>query len=616
MVLKFNLGKTYEAQGISVKVMELTHEYTHDISHRFKHLSWIIAIVLSIICGRLYYLQIVRGSYYYFFSEQNSIKDIKIPALRGAIYDRNGKALVENRPAFDVVMIPQYTHDREKTITSLSEILSVGTDEISAHLQKAKGLPSYYPVIVKEDVGEDVVSAIRAYKIPWYDEGDSFDLRGVDIQMRYARTYPDGLSSSHLLGYLREIDENRMKLGNYKMGDFVGIGGVEEEWDAAIRGNDGFDQRVVNAIGREVMWSGIELTHERPEDGAAITLTIDARLQAAAKRELEGKSGAVVAIDPNNGEILALYSSPSIDLNMLSSPDGGKYWQRIASNPDRPIYNRAIQGQYPPASTYKIVTALAALGEGIIKPDDTIYCGGGLNYGGRFYQCWQDGGHGSISLISALASSCDTFFYHLGLKLGVDKIAKYAGILGLGGITNIDLPGEKGGLIPTSKWKEETKKTPWRAGENLSIAVGQGYNSITPLQNAMMIAMIANGGKKITPHVISVNRPAEEPVQVLNEEDVMIVQKGMQGVVDSDEGTAFRLKSLGLKIAGKTGTAQVIGKETWKSGVKELKDHAWFVGYAPYDNPKIAVAVIVEHGGFGASAAAPVVGKVIEEYLK
>lgn len=612
--------------------MDLTHEYTHDIKHRFKYLTWIMSVTLLIIVARLYYLQIIKGSYYYFFSEQNSIKEMKIPSLRGRIYDRDGRILVDNRPAFDLVVIPQYIRDQNKVIESLSTITGLGPEEISDTLQKAKGLPAYYPVTIKSDISDGEFASVRAYKSPWYDEEDPLDLRGVDTQMRYARLYPDATAYSHLLGYLREIDEKKLKSykeklsADYQIGDFIGIGGVEEMWDVLLRGSDGFDQRVVNAIGREVIWPDVKLIHEDPRDGASLKTTIVAKLQEAAKKELEGKSGAVVAIDPSDGGILALYSSPSIDLNLLSSSEGSKYWVNLANDEARPLYNRAVQGTYPPGSTFKIVTATSALAEGEIKPDSHLFCGGGMRYGGRFYQCWRDGGHGAVGVIQAIAASCDTFFYQIGLRLGVDKIAKYANLLGFGKLTGIDIPNEKTGLIPTSEWKERTRGQKWQAGENLSIAVGQGYDTVTPLQNALMIAIIANGGKKIEPHIASSVADASGNEiyrwqnigyeQVISPDVVAIVKEGLKNVVESPEGTAFRLKSLKLKIAGKTGTAQVISKEKWKSGVAELKDHAWFVGYAPYDDPKIAVAVIVEHGGFGASAAAPVVGKVIEAYLK
>ncbi|MBI2342003.1 MAG: penicillin-binding protein 2 [Deltaproteobacteria bacterium] len=511
-------------------------------------------------------------------------------------------------------------------------MLGLDESEVEARIAKAKNLPSYQPVIIKSDISEAEVAAIRANKTPWYDETDAYDLRGVELQMRYARTYSDSKAYSHFLGYLREIDANRLKKyedrgdDSYRMGDFIGIGGVEENWDKVLRGEDGFDQKVVNAIGREVIWPDMNLIHEAPANGSSLVLTIDAELQRKSAGLLEKKSGAIVAIDPNNGEILALYSSPSIDLNRLSSPESNSYWKEIASDTEHPLYNRTIQGTYPPGSTYKIVTALAGLSEKSIGAEDKSYCGGGLRFGKRFYQCWRDGGHGLIDIKTAITSSCDTFFYQLGLKLGVDKIAKYANLLGLGHVTGIDLPSEKSGIIPTSEWKEKTYGNKWQDGENLSIAVGQGYDTVSPLQNALMIATIANGGKKITPHIMSaaVDQNGNETYrwqeikadQILEPESVKIVKEGLIGVVENPSGTAYRLKKLGLKIAGKTGTAQVISREAWKSGVEKLKDHAWFVGFAPYDNPKIAVAAIVEHGGFGASAAAPVVGEIIKTYLK
>jgi penicillin-binding protein 2 len=383
---------------------------------------------------------------------------------------------------------------------------------------------------------------------------------------------------------------------------------------------------VVNAFGREVTWPGIELLHEEPTNGANLHLTIDSRLQEAAREGLADRRGAVAALDPRTGEVLALYSAPSLDLNRLSLPEGNAYWKELVTDKGRPLYNRAIQGTYPPASTFKITTSSAALGEGEITPRTELFCGGGLNFGGRFYQCWRDGGHGHISLARALASSCDTFFYQLGLKLGPDKIARYAGLLGLGGLTGIDIPGEKAGLVPTEAWKEKRFGVRWQAGESLSTSVGQGYNTVTPLQNAVMIATIAGGGKKVIPHTASklIDKNGnvvyawqeKQQGQVLPQEVVKSIKEGLEGAVEGPEGTANRLKALGLKIAGKTGTAQVISKEAWRGGVEELKDHAWFVGYAPYDDPKIAVAVIVEHGGFGASAAAPVAGRIIETYLK
>jgi penicillin-binding protein 2 len=605
--------------------MELTSEYTHDVSNRFKYLTWIISAVFIIIIARLYYLQVIKGPSYYFFSEQNSIKEQKIPALRGIIYDRNNVNLVDNRPAFDATIIPQYVSDRQKTIDSLSSILGLDASEIEMRIAKAKNLPSYQPVIIKPDISEEEVSAIRANKIPWYDETDPYDLRGVELQMRYARIYSNSKAYSHFLGYLREIDSNRLNKyensGNYsyQIGDFIGIGGVEENWDNLLRGQDGFGQKVVNAIGREVIWPDMDLIHEPPINGDSLTLTIDANLQKKATELFEGKSGAIAALDPNTGDVLALYSSPSIDLNKLSSRDGNSYWREISSDTEHPLYNRTIQGTYPPASTYKIVTAIAALNEKTVGADDKIFCGGGLRFGKRFYQCWKDGGHGLIDIKTALTASCDTFFYQLGLKLGVDKIAKYANLLGLGHLTNIDLPSEKSGIIPTSEWKEKTYGSKWQNGENLSIAVGQGYDTVSPLQNALMISTIANGGKKITPHIVSAvadQNGHETYNQILEHGSVKIVKEGLIGVVESPSGTAYRLKKLGLKIAGKTGTAQVISRESWKSGVEKLKDHAWFVGFAPYDNPKIAVAVIVEHGGFGAAAAAPIAGEIIETYLK
>lgn len=612
--------------------MDLTQEYTYDIAPRFKYITWIVGIVFLVIMGRLYYLQVVKGSHYRFFSERNSIKDIKAPAARGLIFCADGEVIVDDRLAFDVVIIPQYVADKEKVVSTLSNILGLERDYINERLIRAKNFPAFSPVTIKADASFDEVAKIRAFKTPSYTQGDEFDFRGIDVLTRYARVYPDGDAMSHLLGYLREIDPAKLKAYSekygprYEIGDYIGIGGIEEEYDLSLRGWDGFVQKAVNAFGREVAWSEERLLQKEPQNGMRLKLSILQKLQKTAKEQFKGKIGSAVAIDPSNGEVLLFYSSPTFDLNKMSSPDGSKYWQEISSRPEKVVLNRGLQGFYPPGSTFKIVTAIAALEEGIIKPDDKLFCGGGLKFGNRFYKCWRKGGHGNIPIIEAIASSCDTFFYQLGLKLGVDRIAKYAKLLSLGEKTSIDLPNERSGLIPTSEWKERTRNEKWQEGENLSVAVGQGYDSVTPLQNAVMAAIIANGGKKISPHVVrALIDPDDEEAYpwheiktkepLFREENIRIVKEGMKGAVESVGGTAHGLDRLNLKIAGKTGTAQVVSREAWRAGIAEQKDHAWFVAYAPYDNPTIAVSVIVEHGGFGASAAAPIAGEIIKEYL-
>jgi penicillin-binding protein 2 len=615
--------------------MKLIQGYTVDIEQRVTIAVIFVVFLFLIIVGRLYYLQIMRGDYYQFFSRENSIREVEVPALRGMIFDYNGNILVDNRPSFNLVYIPQYVVDKDSAIASVASLLDIDERAINETLNGLRNLPKYYPRVIKADLSEEDVARIKAHKIPWHDEYSSVDLRGIEVHYRYVRTYPDGKLMSHQLGYLREIDADRLKKmrekypGRYRRGDFVGIGGIEEVWDYVLRGEDGYDYRIVDAVGRAVDMPEVaeELVNKPAVDGYHMQLTIIKELQEEAVKALEGKSGAVVALDPRNGAIRALYSSPGYDLNLLSTAGAPDYWHSLSVDPTRPLFNRALQGQYPPGSTYKIVTAVAGLAAKKITPETTIYCPGGLRFGGRLYRCWKKHGHGKISVADALTSSCDTFFYQLGLDLGVDALARFAHQFGLGRKTGLKLPREQIGLIPTAAWKERRYNVPWQAGENLSIAIGQGFDLVTPLQNASMISTIASNGTAFRPFIVREIFNAAGEVEYANKggdvigtlsispEDLNVVQKGLLGVTESPHGTAWRLKKLGLSIAGKTGTAQVVSLDKWKDDPEAHQDHAWFVGYAPFDAPELAVAVIVEHGGFGASAAAPVVGAVMERYF-
>jgi len=345
--------------------------------------------------------------------------------------------------------------------------------------------------------------------------------------------------------------------------------------------------------------------------GVTIKLSLDLRLQEAARKGLGNRSGAVVALDPRNGEVLALYSSPSYDLNALAGADRAATWRTLSVDERHPLYNRVVQGAYPPGSTYKMVTALAALEAGVVTPDEKVVCRGGMEFGGRRFGCWNKGGHGAVDIRRAITESCDVFFYTMGYRLGLDRLAKYAHILGLGQKTGIDLPNERKGSIPSSDWKMKRFGQDVMAGDVVSASIGQGYDTLTPLQDALMVARIVNGGNPVVPHLAMKGVPQGETLK-LNPDDLTLIRKGMEGVVNEPGGTARRLAALNLKIAGKTGTAQTTGYES----KVQKGDHAWFVGYAPYDDPKIVVAVIVEYGGHGGSAAAPIVGDVIKAYLE
>ena len=593
-----------------------------------------VLILFVVIATRLYYLQIIKGSYYHFFSTENSIKSIRVPAVRGMIFDRRGQALVDNRPSFNIIITPQYVIDPPRMMETLNNLLGIPIAEIEELWALRKKQPSYQPLIIRKDASRDQIALIRAHKNPWTDPEDPYDLRGVDMEVEYQRNYPEGNIATHVLGYVREIDPQMLARfrkefpGVYRMGDNVGVMGLEEKWDRVLRGKDGYEEHVVDAVGRQVDYEGIasQLTLQPSIAGASMKLTLDRDLQEVAKEMFGERKGAAVAIDPNNGAILAMYSSPSYDLNRLSAPDGTNYWNQIAGSPEKYLLNRAIQGGYPPGSTYKIVTAIAALSEGVVKPDENVVCRGALVYGGRPYHCWAKGGHGAISIVRAITASCDVYFYTMGLRLGVDRLAKYANMLGLGRKTGVPLPGEKPGLIPTSEWKEKRFGVPWQQGESLSIAVGQGYDVVVPIQNALLAAQVANGGKKLDLHLVDAAydvdgnevykwEPPEEPERLdIDPEVLKIVKEGMDGVTKPG-GTAGRLSSFKVSMGGKTGTAQVVSLDVAaRCRSEKCRDHAWFIGYAPAENPEIAAAVVVEHGGFGSAAEAPIVGEMMQRY--
>lgn len=618
-----------------------------DLQPRFSVCLVVILVFFVIVTLRLFYLQVVRGPYYRAFSAIHTMKEIRIPATRGVIFDRHHIPIAENRPSFDLAIVPQHVKDLTAVKKTLQKLAQVDPDLVDQKWKEGNRQPRFYPVVLVKDIPYEKAVQIRTMQsvdsLPVaslhfaerLDDSDPLDLRGVEVIVQPLRSYPQGPIAATTLGYINEISEKDLirsqkeKGSRYVSGDLVGAFGLEKYWEKFLKGQDGYDQKVVDAVGREIVNEDVAefLGREEARHGNNLVLTIDSRLQKIAEEKFQGKSGSLVALDPRNGEVLVLVSLPSYDPEKLVSNVSDSFWSELVSDSRHLLLNRAIQGTYPPGSTYKIVTAIAALEEGVIKENDTIPCAGGMQFGGRFFKCWRHGGHGAISVHRAIAESCDTFFYQVGLRLGVDRIAKYAHRLGLGSKTGIDLDGEKNGTIPTREWKKRFFKEEWQPGENLSIAVGQGYDTETPLQNALMVARVALG-KAIKPHLLMSIEDEEE--KILKQPDVKapellpisqktfeIVRAGMLDTVESPGGTAHGSRSQFFKMAGKTGTAQVISEEG-KARARGINtgDHAWFVVYAPYEDPHIAVAVIVEHGGFGASAAAPIAKAVIEKYMQ
>jgi len=580
-----------------------------------------VAVCFSVLAVRLFYLQVIHGEQYRRLSENNSIRLQRIEPFRGIIYDRNGTMLVDNRPAFDITVIPKDAEPLEGTIAKLAFYLEEPEQTLLERLQENRGPRSFEPVVLKPDVDRNVLAAVEVHR---------YDLPGVEVQVKPTRNYVYNPIASHLLGYIGEINAAELDSGRYpglRSGDLIGKFGAERTFDRYLRGKSGGRQVEVNATGQVVR----VLNTVPAQPGRNVVLTIDIDVQRKAEELLEGVTGAAVAVEPESGQVLALASSPAFDQNAFVSGLTHDQWRSFIHDPQKPLTNRALQGEYPPGSTYKIITAIAGLEESVIDEHTEHFCPGHLRFGRRVYRCWKRGGHGKVNVVDAIAESCDVFFYHVGLAVGVDRLAWYAKAAGLGSRTGIDLAHEAAGLIPTADWKLRRFDIPWQKGENLSIAIGQGFNLTTPLQLAMMAAAVANGGTRYHPKILKEVHSAQgslveraEPVVdgklPVSAATMALVKEGLRQVVNSDRGTARGSRIPGMEISGKTGTAQVISR---KEGEEEdealipdrLKAHALFVAYAPSDNPKIAVAVVVENGEHGSGAAAPIAREMIKIYL-
>jgi penicillin-binding protein 2 len=581
----------------------------------------IVSICLVVLLVRLFFLQIIKGAEYRRLSENNSIRLQRIEPFRGIVYDRNGKMLVDNRPSYDVSIITRDAKPVNDTLGKLAGYLEEPAQELIEKLSNHKNGRSYNPIPLIQDINRDKLALVEVHR---------YDLPGVEVNVRPLRHYVNNQSASHLLGYLGEISPKELKSGKYPdliRGDLIGKFGIERVFDDQLRGKIGGRQVEVNANGQVVRVINTVPAHP----GYNIFLTIDSDLQQKAEELMEGISGAAVAIEPFSGQILALVSSPTFDQNAFVNGLSRQQWQGFISDPTKPLNNRAVQGEYPPASTYKILTAIAGLEEGVINEKTVFCCYGQYRFGRRYYRCWKRGGHGCVDVVGAIAQSCDVFFYQVGLALGVDRLAQYAKAAGLGATTGIDLNHESRGLIPTAAWKKRRTGVPWQEGETLSIAIGQGFNLVTPLQMAVMTAAVAMGGTRYQPQILKRIETVggrlikdSQPIVVgklsISPKTMALVKQGMWDVVNGERGTARGARFLDVPISGKTGTAQVVSRKENSEDdpaliPDHLKAHAWFVGIAPTDLPKIAVSVIVEHGEHGSGAAAPIAREMIKIYL-
>ncbi|MCO4792434.1 MAG: penicillin-binding protein 2 [Bacteriovoracaceae bacterium] len=595
----------------------------------------IVIFFFLIIIARLWYLQIYSGKELYRYSIENTLRKETVKAARGMIFSRNNQLLIHNIPRFDAIIIPQYLKNKNASVDKLAQILKMSSKDIKKTLKKNRGQAKYRPVVIKKNISRKEVAII---------ETENFKMPGVLVHSFISREYSDKEIGGHLLGYISEISQHQLPKYrkrdkfNYKLGDFIGQAGLEEEMDLELRGDDGHEFVRVDARGRvrkHVSGSEIfsDVRNRKAVPGNNLRLTIDRDMQITAYNSLEGKVGSAVAIDVNTGEILTMVSRPSFDPTQFSRGLTTEYWKSLVDNTKNPLRDRTIQEHYSPGSTFKTFTALAALEEGIITKDQKVKCGPTFKLGRRRYHDWNRGGHGLTDVYKSLKRSVDVYFYKIATQLDIDVLARYARKFGFGSKTGIMLPRETSGLIPDREWKKKRYGEDWQLGETLSCSIGQSYILATPLQLAVAYAAIANKGKLYHPYLIRevfkndgevVKKFSPKMVSQVNvsEDSLNAIKKGLYQVVNERKGTAWWYRGIGIHMAGKTGTSQVksmTSKELFsKCEEMPYKDrhHGIFVGYAPADDPKIAVSVVVEHGCHGSSAAAPVVRDVITNYMK
>jgi len=596
---------------------------TAEYRSRFQRLFAIILIATAILVIRLAYLQVIKGEEYKVRSESNSVRLRKIKPFRGLILDSRRQVLVDNQPAFDLVYVPSRIMDVRRIVAMLEDFYRQRGFSLEEDFNPAGKTRPFFPVRLERNIPMEKIAQVETHAL---------DLPGFVVEVAPVRKYLGGDVLSHIIGYTGEVSREELeKLEDNSLapGDVVGKTGLERILDPYLAGKPGAEQVEVNVTGKVIK----SLGRVEPVAGYNAVLTLDFDLQTVAAAAMEGRSGAAVVLDPRDGSVLAMVSVPSFDPNIFNGGISQRDWEKLAKDPRHPMENRAISGQYPPGSTYKVVTAAAALSEGIITPETRFYCNGSFTLGNRSYRCWQRHGHGWVNLHRALVSSCDVYFYNLGKLLGVDKLAEYARAFGFGQRTGIDMPREKPGLVPTKDWKLKRFKEPWQPGENIPISIGQGFDLVTPLQLANAYAALANGGTIWRPRLVKQIEEADgrvvkmfPPEKIgalsLTARHLELIRRGLWGVVNEAGGTGGALRRPEGDVAGKTGTSQVVGMpRADKAGRTRVlsdrfRDHALFACFAPYQNPEIAVAVIVEHAGHGGSVAAPVARKIIDAYFR
>lgn len=591
-----------------------------------------------LLIGRLYHLQVTLGHDYYEKSLNNFVKELKIPADRGLLLDRHGEVLADSRPSYDLYLTPYFCSKVcDEVVTRLSNDLSLGDEEqqhIRQKLRDSHGLSRFKPFLVKVDIGRDLVDVFAAHRT---------ELDGLDLLPAPHRNYKRGTFAGHTLGYLSEVSESELSLLqeeglDYHEGDYVGRRGIERAFESQLRGKDGAERVVVDAKGRmlgktdlnaELIPEGERVRLPRP--GNNLVLTLDAHLQQVAEQSFPGRAGAVVALDPRTGFVLVLMSKPEIDPNLLTGRVSKAELSAMAVDPLQPEIFRPLQQQYHPGSTFKVITALAALEKGTLTDRSHTFCNGGYRFANRTWRCWKPEGHGEVDLHKAIVHSCDTFFYWTAEHLGLDPLADMARALGLGKPTGLGIGSEVPGVIPDEAYHNRLTPGGYHPGNALNAAIGQGDVNVTPLQMAVLYAAIGNGGTVYRPQIVRrIDDPEGKTLKLfepevrgklpVKAENLKRVVDGLKGVVNEPGGTAFLRRLPNIEVAGKTGTAQVIAMGAQRVKTEDLDywhgDHAWFAAFAPADNPEIAVVVLNEHAGHGGVASEPTAMAVIQAYFE
>ena len=584
---------------------------------RISAIQGVVLAAFVLLAGGFWFFQIAQHARFQEMAENNHQRTLPLRAPRGVILDRLGRVVVENRSSFNISILREHSKDLERTIELLARVTDVPAEEIRDIVARHRHEPRYRPVVVINDATLAQLAAVAARRL-------EFELPDVVVQEVPTRQYPSESLAAHLIGYVGEATEDQISGGGLSLGTIVGQTGVEKVYNQLLMGEDGARRVVVNSLGREIR----EIDKVRPTEGRRVQLTLNLSMQKAAEEGFKayGYWGSAIVLDPRSGDVLTLVSLPGFDPNAFAGGIGRAAYQALITDKLHPLQNRAIQGRYSPGSTFKLVVATAALEEGLVTPEHRVFCPGGANFYGRWFQCHLKGGHGSVDMRHAIEKSCNVYFYTLGNMLGVDKIHKWGVNLGLHGKSGIDLPNEQDSLVPSSEWKKQRTGERWYPGETISVAIGQGQNAVTPMGLAVMMSTLANGGRRQVPRLIKAidegsgwqELPAPNnpyPAVQMKAQTIQAVHDGLWLAVNG-AGTAGRARIVGRDVSGKTGTAQVIslqGRERARGTDKDLRDHGWFVFMVPRDNPELAGVVFAEHSEHG-YLAAPIAKHVIETY--